>query len=70
MPWGAVLELHGWWHVGTSIAAYTFMAEIEYLTAPELVGSHGVGFAWPARGVLGELVALRRGSNMEQKKVS
>jgi dihydroceramidase len=57
MPWGIVLELHGWWHILTSISAYTFMSMIEFLTCPEDVDTHGVGFAWPAKVVLGDLVS-------------
>lgn len=56
-PWGIVLELHGWWHLGTAVAAYTFMALIEFLTAPEhLDGAYGQGFAWPAKNVLKDIV--------------
>lgn len=56
-PWGAVLELHAWWHLLTAVSAYTFMALIEFLTAPEhLDGSYGEGFAWPATEVLKDIV--------------
>lgn len=56
MPWGVLLELHGWWHVMTAVAAYILMALIEFLTCPEHDESHGVGFAWPAKAVLQEIV--------------
>lgn len=52
MPWGILLELHGWWHILTAIAAYIFMALIEFLTAPKEAQTHGLGFAWPAKAVL------------------
>lgn len=58
-PWGIVLELHAWWHVLTAISAYTIMALIEFLTAPEhLNGSCGEGFAWPAKEVLKDIVPV------------
>jgi len=37
MPWGFVLELHGWWHILTAIGAYTFMHMVEKLTARDVV---------------------------------
>lgn len=55
LPWGFILELHGWWHVLTAIGAYIFMALIEFLTGPEEDHSHGKGFAWPAKKVLESL---------------
>lgn len=54
LPWGVLLELHGWWHILTSISSYTFMAMVEFLTSPEHE-SRGAGFAWPAKKVLGDL---------------
>lgn len=51
-PWGILLELHGWWHVLTAIAAYTFIAMIEFLTDEDHDESHGRGFCWPAKSVL------------------
>ena len=62
MPLGIMLELHGWWHILTAIAAYTLMAMIEFLTCPEHDESDGIGFAWPAKAVLKDLVP-RRGLN-------
>ncbi|KAF2166059.1 hypothetical protein M409DRAFT_23787 [Zasmidium cellare ATCC 36951] len=55
MPLGILLELHGWWHIGTAVAAYTFMSIIEFLVSPEDLESHGVGFAWPAKAILQDL---------------
>ncbi|EMC99069.1 hypothetical protein BAUCODRAFT_31353 [Baudoinia panamericana UAMH 10762] len=55
MPWAVLLELHGYWHILTAIAAYMFMAIIEFLLSPEEVESRGVGFAWPARKVLRDI---------------
>lgn len=45
MPWGILLELHGYWHILTSISAYTFMAIIEFLVSED-DRSRGIGFAW------------------------
>jgi dihydroceramidase len=64
MPWAIVLELHGWWHILTAVAAYTFMAIIEFLTCaehgPEARSLRGKGFAWPATAILGELAGAAR----------
>lgn len=32
MPWGFLLELHGWWHILTAVGAQTFMIMIDVLT--------------------------------------
>ena len=56
MPWGIVLELHGWWHILTAISSYTFMAMIEFLTCPENDENYALGFKWPAKAVLEDLV--------------
>lgn len=56
MPLAVLLELHGWWHILTAIAAYAFMAMVEFLTCPEHDESHGIGFAWPAAGVLSDII--------------
>lgn len=60
LPFGMLLELHGWWHVWTGIGAYVFMALVEYLvTLNEQAGSisgGGVeGFVWPVGIVLREM---------------
>jgi dihydroceramidase len=57
MPWGIVLEFHGYWHVLTGITAYNSMAIIEYLTAQTEDGAQGVGFAWPSKNVLREIAS-------------
>ena len=31
MPWGFVLEMHGWWHIGSGLGVYYFIVLIEYL---------------------------------------
>ena len=54
-PWAALLELHGYWHIGTAISSYTFMALIEFLTRAAHDKTQGVGFVWPAKAVLQEL---------------
>lgn len=54
-PLDTLLQLHGWWHIGTSVSSYTFMAIIEFLLSPEEAQNHGIGFAWPAKAVLREL---------------
>jgi dihydroceramidase len=43
IPWGFLLELHGWWHVLTAIGAHTFMYMVEVLTR-EQVESPGDDF--------------------------
>lgn len=35
------------------------MSMVEFLTQPELDESHGVGFSWPAKAVLEDLVYKR-----------
>ena len=55
MPWGIILELHGWWHVLTAMSAYPFMAMIEFLTSSSIDGAQTSGFAWPAKLVLGDI---------------
>lgn len=52
MPWGFVLELHGWWHVFTGVGAYIFIALVEYLTSEEAGRPLGRGFAWPVGGIV------------------
>ncbi|CZT24257.1 related to YPC1-Alkaline Ceramidase [Ramularia collo-cygni] len=51
MPLGILLEFHGYWHILTSISAYTFMAIIEFLIS-EGDANRANGFAWPAKDVL------------------
>ncbi|KIV99578.1 uncharacterized protein PV09_08755 [Verruconis gallopava] len=53
MPWGILLELHGYWHLLTAISAYCFMAEIEFLTTS--ADGAASSFAWPAKLALGGL---------------
>jgi dihydroceramidase len=55
-PASILLELHGYWHIMTGISAYTFMAIIEFLLSPQDIESHGVGFAWPAKAVLHDII--------------
>ena len=42
--------------MGLSTLSAPQMAMVEFLTCPEHDESHGVGFAWPAKGVLQDLV--------------
>ena len=56
MPWGILLEFHSWWHILTAIAAYDLIAVIEFLTSPDHDDSRGIGFAWPAKAVLQDIV--------------
>lgn len=60
LPLGALLELHGYWHILTAISSYTFMAMIEFLTEEERDGNHGIGFFWPARSVLEDMVSSEK----------
>ncbi|KAF2766883.1 alkaline phytoceramidase [Teratosphaeria nubilosa] len=55
-PASVFLELHGYWHIMTAVSAYSFMAVIEFLLSPDDVPSRGVGFAWPAKSILQDLV--------------
>ena len=55
MPWGVLLELHGYWHLMTAISSYTFMAIIEFLLTPDGVESQGIGFAWPVKAILRDI---------------
>lgn len=59
MPWGFLLELHGWWHILTGIGAYVGMALVEYLVTMEEGTTSRVedGFVWPVRAVLSNLGA-------------
>jgi hypothetical protein len=41
-----------WWHILTSIGAYTFMALIEYLTSGEPGQTVEGEFAWPVGKML------------------
>jgi dihydroceramidase len=45
MPWGFLLEMHGWWHLFTAIGAYVFMVMVDSLTRDELE-LPGRRFAW------------------------
>jgi len=47
IPWGFLLELHGWWHILTGIGAYTFIALVEWLTQDKPTAESCAGFAWP-----------------------
>ena len=40
----------------TAISSYTFMAMIEFLTSPGHDKSHGLGFNWPAKTVLEDML--------------
>jgi len=53
MPWGFILELHGWWHILTGIAAYTFIALIEYLQLHVEGQRSSAQYAWPVSRTLG-----------------
>lgn len=67
LPWGVLLELHGYWHLLTGIAAYTFMAIIEFLTVPQTEEAQGVGFSWPARRVLKEIAPKTANGGLSKK---
>lgn len=36
IPWGFLLELHGWWHILTAIGAHTFMVMVDGLTREKI----------------------------------
>lgn len=41
LPWGFATELHGWWHVGTAMGAYTFVQVAEYVLDVQAGVYHG-----------------------------
>lgn len=45
IPWGFLLELHGWWHVLTAIGAHTFMVMVDGLTSDKVEFLHDA-FGW------------------------
>jgi dihydroceramidase len=68
MPWGILLEFHGYWHILTGITAYNSMAVVEYLTAQSEESAQGLGFAWPSKDVIREIAAGRGAVNATKKK--
>ncbi|KAL4884036.1 alkaline phytoceramidase [Aspergillus karnatakaensis] len=48
LPFGFLLELHGWWHICTGIGAYIFIASVDLLASGEEVKDIEGSFAWPA----------------------
>jgi dihydroceramidase len=59
LPWGILLEGHGWWHIFTGIGAYIGMALGEYLvTLDEGTDKVEEGFVWPVKAVLRDLEGL------------
>ncbi|KAF2745448.1 alkaline phytoceramidase [Sporormia fimetaria CBS 119925] len=61
LPWGMLLELHGWWHIFTGIGAYIGMALVEYLVTLEEGRTDKIeeGFVWPVHAVLSDLEGLQ-----------
>lgn len=57
LPWGFLLELHGWWHIFTGIGSYVGLALVEYLVTRDLGQKGGLeeGFVWPVKAVVREL---------------
>jgi len=41
IPWGFVLEMHGWWHVGSALGVYYFIVLVEYLRLCLVTGGGG-----------------------------
>jgi len=62
-PWDVLLELHGYWHLGTAVSAYIFNSIVEFLISPEDSASHGVGFAWPVKHVLRDVAPKKPTAN-------
>lgn len=50
LPFGILLELHGWWHILTAIGAYIFMVLVEFLTTDGVLGEDA--FMWPVNGLV------------------
>lgn len=63
MPWGFLLEFHGWWHILTAVGAYTFIAMVEKLTDDKGVSLED-SIAWP----LGIVATGAFGSSMDGKE--
>ncbi|KAF2264571.1 alkaline phytoceramidase [Lojkania enalia] len=63
LPWGFLLELHGWWHIFTAIGSYVGMALSEYLVTIEEGKTDKIeeGFVWPVRSVLRDLEGTEEG---------
>ena len=59
LPWAIFLELHGAWHLLTGVSTYCFMALIEFLTSPDHVENPGIGFKFPARAVLEDILPTK-----------
>ena len=63
LPFGMLLELHGWWHIFTGIGAYVGMATVEYLVTlndAESQGESGDGFVWPVKRALRDVNAQKK----------
>jgi dihydroceramidase len=70
LPWGLLLELHGWWHIFTGIGAYVGMALTEYLVTIEDGKTDKIeeGFVWPVRAVLHDLEGTKTPNGVAGKK--
>ncbi|KAF2198330.1 alkaline ceramidase family protein [Delitschia confertaspora ATCC 74209] len=57
LPFGILLELHGWWHILTGICSYVGMAIVEYLVTLDDYSTEKAaeGFVWPVKTVLSDL---------------
>ncbi|MCJ1300871.1 hypothetical protein MMC08_003670 [Hypocenomyce scalaris] len=53
MPWGFLLELHGWWHILTGIGSYIFIVLVEFLTSDDGHDTSSEMYAWPVTIFLG-----------------
>lgn len=63
MPWGFLLELHGWWHVLTGVGAYVFIVLADHLTSDEAGKDPEDAFGWPGNWVVGLFAADSRTSH-------
>ena len=55
MPWGFLLEMHGWWHLLTALGAYVFMVLVDSLTR-DVIELPGWRFSWLDKPVRSDLV--------------
>lgn len=46
IPWGFVLEMHGWWHVGSGLGVYYFIVLIEYLRLYLVTSRAEIALEW------------------------
>jgi dihydroceramidase len=46
IPWGFVLEMHGWWHIGSGLGVYYYIVLIEYLRLYLVIDEAKITLEW------------------------